>query len=256
MINRYILNPFFLDEPMSGLEELAKPGWHINRAELPESTMQTRMSAIHQPLASRVAETLRQGERPITVAGDCCAALPVAAGLEHAGINPILIWLDAHGDFNTWDTTPSGFIGGMPLAMLVGYGDGTLMDALNQRSLPADRVILTDARDLDPAEQTLLAQTAVRHLSDPRVLLSATLPQGPTWVHFDVDIIDPRDAPSVLYPAPGGLSAARLAKIFRSLVQQREIVAVSMSTWAPEQDTDGHTRDVCLRLLSALTGSP
>ncbi len=59
-------------------------------------------------------------------AGDCVASLGVAAGLQRAGIEPSVAWLDAHGDFNTWETTPSGFMGGMPLAVLAGLGDQSI----------------------------------------------------------------------------------------------------------------------------------
>ncbi|MEM7586007.1 MAG: arginase family protein [Acidobacteriota bacterium] len=255
MTNRFLLNPFFLDQPVPGLEPLAEDDWLVNRVELPESTLQTRMSAIHRPFARMVSETLRRKERPVAIVGDCCAALPMAAGLEHAGVDPVLIWLDAHGDFNTWDTTPSGFLGGMPLAMLVGRGDDTLMNELTVSRIPEEQVVLTDARDLDPGERQLLAASSVRHLDDATLLLSDELPPGPVWVHFDVDILDPEDAPAVHYPAAGGLRATQLDPIFRTLAQQREIVAVSVSTWSPQLDPEGQTRELCMGLVDRLLGS-
>lgn len=254
MNDRYLLQPFFLDESVPELESLAGPDWRVNRAELPQSTTQARMTAAHEPLASAVAETLAAGERPVVVAGDCCATIAVGAGLERGGLDPTLIWLDAHGDFNTWETTPSGFLGGMPLAMLVGRGDPTLADGVGLRPLAEDRVVLTDARDLDPGERLLLESTAVRHLADPRQLLTEELPQGPVWVHFDVDVADPTDVPAVLYPAPGGLRAKKLDEIFRSLAARVEIAAVSFSAWSQKLDRDGGSRDVCLGLLKALLG--
>ncbi len=254
MTDRYLLNPFFLGEALPELNELAGPDWHVNRPDLPENTTQARMTAAHRPLAGSVAETLAAGDRPIVVAGDCCATIAVGAGLERAGIDPVLVWLDAHGDFNTWDTTPSGFIGGMPLAMLVGRGDPTLADGVGLRPLAEDRVILTDARDLDPGERQLLEASAVRHLADPRQLLTEDLPAGPVWVHFDVDIADPSDVPAVPYPAPGGLRAAKLGEVFRALAARADIAAVSLSTWSPKLDRDGDSRDLCLSLLRALLG--
>ncbi len=263
MTDRYLLNPFFLDEALPDLEDLAGAGWRVNRPELPESALQDRISAIHRPLADAVAETVRDGERPILVAGDCCAAIAVAAGLGRAGALPALVWLDAHGDFNTWETTSSGFLGGMPLAMLVGRGDPTLMDAVGCSPLTEERVVLTDARDLDPGEKELLEGSEVRHLPDPRLLLGEELPGGPSprrgastplWVHFDVDIVDPGDVPAVLYPALGGRPAAELEEVFRSLAARREVAAVSLSSWNPTLDRDGRSREICLSLLQALTG--
>ncbi len=251
-MDRYLLNPYFLDEPLPALEDLAGPDWRINRPALPESATQVRMTAIHRPLATLVAETVDAGERPVVMAGDCCATIAVGAGLRRSGLDPVLIWFDAHGDFNTWETTPSGFLGGMPLAMLVGYGDPTLAKGVELEWLDADRVVLTDARDLDPSERDLLESTAVRHLVDPRQLLTSDLPEGPVWVHFDVDVVDPGDVPAVAYPAPGGLPAAELAQVFRDLAGQRQIAAVTLSTWSPDLDSDGTSRQVCLRLLKTL----
>ncbi len=252
MTDRYLLNPFFLEEALPALEDLAGPDWYVNRPDVPESATQVRMTALHRPLVESVAETLGRGERPVVVAGDCCATIAVGAGLERAGVDPVLIWFDAHGDFNTWETTPSGFLGGMPLAMLVGRGDPTLAQGVGLRPLAEDRVVLTDARDLDPGERDLLASSAVIHLADPRHLLAKELPAGPVWVHFDVDVADPIDVPAVLYPVPGGLRAAKLEEVFRALAARREIVAVTFSTWSPELDRDGSSRDVCLSLLKAL----
>ncbi len=251
MTDRYLLNPFFLDDALPELEVLTGPDWRVNRPELPESTIQTRMIAIHQPLTVAVAEALAAGERPVVVAGDCCAAIPLGAGLELAGVAPTLVWFDAHGDFNTWDTTPSGFIGGMPLAMLVGYGDPTLADGVGLEPLAEERVILTDARDLDPEERKLLESTEVRHLRDPRQL-AENPPEGPVWVHFDVDVVDPSDVSAVHYPAPGGLRATAIEKVFRDLATRSQIAAVSLSTWSPKLDRDGTTRDLCLKLLAVL----
>ncbi len=254
MTDRFLLNPFFLDQPLRELEALAGPGWRVNSPTLPAGTAMSCMAATHRPLAAAVAETLGRGERPIAVAGDCCAAIAVGAGLERAGVDPVLVWLDAHGDFNTPETSPSGFVGGMPLAMLVGRGDRTLTEAVSLRAFPEERVALTDARDLDPGERQQLEASAVRHLADPRRLLTPEVPPGPLWVHFDVDVVDPGDVPAVPYPAPGGLRAAKLDEIFRRLAAAREIAAVSFSTWSPELDLDGGSREVCLGLLRTLLG--
>jgi arginase len=120
MKNSFILSPFFLDEALPELESLTTPDWLINKPLLPGGDKQIRMSVIHRSLADFTAETITIGERPVSIAGDCCTAIGVFAGLQRAGINPTLIWFDAHGDFNTWQTSSSGFLGGMPLAMLVG----------------------------------------------------------------------------------------------------------------------------------------
>ncbi len=256
MKNRFILTPFFLDQAMPGLEPLVQANWLVNDPRLPEGTPQIRMSALYESLADLVSSTIGQGELPVSVAGDCCTSLGVLAGLQRAGLNPTLIWFDAHGDFNTWETTPSGFLGGMPLAMLVGRGEQTIMVQVGTKPLPEEMVILSDGRDLDPGEREALADSNIVHLKKATDLLDYELPSGPIWVHFDTDVIDANIAPAMNYPVAGGPSEAELHQIFSSLAGTGQISAVSMSTWNPELDQNGKSRAVSMGLLSNLLQNP
>jgi arginase len=252
MQNRFIVTPFFLDEPSPELESLAQTDYFINKPLLPAGDRQQPMSALHQPIAAFVADTLAQGNRPVSIAGDCCTTIGVLAGLQRAGLQPTLLWLDAHGDFNTWETTPSGFLGGMPLAMMVGRGEQTMVNAVGLRPFPEHRIILTDGRDLDPEEKQALAESEVIHLPDINTLLEHPLLNNPLYVHFDTDIINPDDAPAMSYRAEGGPSVADLKTLFRSLAQTGRIACVSMTTWNPDLDTDGRSQAVCMELLTCL----
>lgn len=107
MVDRYILTPYFLDTPQPDIDEIAVNGWRVVRAELPAGEKTVRMGALYDALAAEVQAAVTAGERPIAIAGDCCATIGVLAGLQQAGLEPTLIWLDAHGDFNTWQTTPN-----------------------------------------------------------------------------------------------------------------------------------------------------
>jgi arginase len=176
------------------------------------------------------------------------------AGLQKAGLNPVLLWLDAHGDFNTWETTPSGFLGGMPLAMLVGRGEQTLAQALGLHPFPEDQVILSDARDLDPDEKQAVAQSAMHHEVDTRSLPDHPLLGNPVYVHFDSDVVNPQDAPAMSYRAAGGPTSDELRAVFQSLSQTGQIIAVSMTTWTPQLDEDGRSQAVCMGLLQSLIG--
>jgi arginase len=253
MKNQAILTPFYLDESLPELEELAGPNWVINKPDLPDGEKQNRMSAIHRPLADFACKSIEADHRPVSIAGDCCTAIGMLAGLQQAGIDPILIWFDAHGDFNTWETTPSGFLGGMPLAMMVGTGEQTMLTALNIRPLSEDRVILTDARDLDPGEKILIEKAQIIRLTDVRDLLKLNLPDAPIYIHLDTDIINPADAPAMNYPAAGGPSAGELQTVMKHLNRTEKIAAISVATWNPKMDDDGRTRNVCMGLLDALT---
>ena len=252
MQNQFLLTPFFLDQYSPGLEVVSRPGWEINRPSLPEAGVQQRMAAYHRPLADFVAATLARGQRPVSLAGDCLSSIAVMAGLQRAGLDPFLIWLDAHGDFNTWETTPSGFLGGMPLAMLVGRGEQTLPQAVGLHPVPESRVILCDGRDLDPQEKLALAASQVTVAGDIQSLPTHPLLSRPLYIHFDTDIVDPQDAPAMGYFASGGPSAETVSSVFQTLAKTCTIAAVSVSAWRPELDADGRTREVCMSLLQDL----
>ena len=250
-----ILTPFFLDEPLSGLESLAASDWLINRPILPEGETRQRLSALYKPLADFTQQSVLNGKRPISIAGDCCTSIGMLAGLQRSGLDPILIWFDAHGDFNTWETTPSGFLGGMPLAMMVGKGEQTLIKALGILPLAEDRVILADGRDLDPGEKQLIEAADITHLPDIMSLVRATLPDSPLYVHIDADVVNPADASAMNYLAAGGPSTKALQTVMRHLRRTEKIAAVSMSTWNPRMDANGQSRRACMGLLDVLIES-
>jgi arginase len=261
MKNSFLLTPFFLDRYSAELEALLElpfaAGWQLNRPALPEGEVQARMNVYQEPLAGFVWQAAAGGQRPVSIAGDCCTAIAFLAGLQRAGLAPVLVWLDAHGDFNTWETSPSGFLGGMPLAMLTGRGEQTLSAGVNLRPLEDASTLLCDGRDLDPGERRLLEESGVTHLTRLEDLLSHPLLAGrPLYIHYDTDIVNPDDAPAMSYRSPGGPRAEQVRAVFRALAQTGRVVGVSLSTWNPQLDADGRTRDLSLSLLFDLLGEP
>src|SRR3990170_2452994 len=202
-MDRFILTPYFLDDPLPELEALAGPDWEMYRGGSPGPDQRARMSVLHEELAGRVPRPLQAGHRPVSIAGDCCASIGTTAGMHRAGIDPLLIWFDAHGDFNTWETTPSGFLGGMPLAMLVGRGEQTIVEGAGLVPLREPRVVLVGARDIDTGEDAALAGSAMT-VASVGELLDREPPAGRLHVHVDLDVVDPADMPAQNYPAPGG----------------------------------------------------
>lgn len=250
--DQILLTPLFLDEPVHGLDQLAGPEWSLNRPQLPETNRQHRMSVVHEAIAQWVHTTLAAGRRPVSIAGDCCTAIGVLAGLQRSGLHPTLIWFDAHGDFNTPETTPSGFLGGMPLAMIAGRGDLTMPAAVELEALPERNIILADGRDLDPPERAALQASGVQHVADLHHLMARALPEGSLYIHFDVDVVALDESPAQNYPAAGGPSSALLKAVFRRLAESGRIAAVSVSTWNPALDGDRRSERISLRLLEAL----
>jgi arginase len=214
--------PFFIGEPMPGFT-VCEPH-AVVEPDLPPGTPQERMAVLYRALAGEVASCAQ----PVVYAGDCLAAIGVLAGLQRRGVAPVVVWFDAHGDFHTWETTPSGFLGGMPLAMLVGRGEQTIMEGAGARPIDERHTVLVDGRDLDEGEP--VASSRVRHVQveDVARVLSAT---RPLYVHVDVDVVDPIEMPAVNYPAPGGPSLEAVASSLAMLSSR--VVAFSISSWNP-----------------------
>jgi arginase len=161
--------------------------------------------------------------RPLLTATDCsiCVGTVPAVGRRWPGAS--LLWLDAHGDFNTPDTTPSGFLGGMCLAGAVG-----LWDTGHGAGPGPERVVLVGGRDLDAAEDELMARHGVVRTDDP----AAALAGREVFVHLDVDILDPSVMPGQLYPAPGGLDLTQLRELLADVAVRARIVGAEITCFS------------------------
>ena len=254
MHNRILLTPYFLDQSSPTLSGLGGKDWHLNPSRPAGETPLARIGSVHRGLRDLVAATTARGERPVSIGGDCCAAIPVLAGLQQGGVDPVLLWLDAHGDFNTAETTISGFLGGMPLAMLTGRGDQTLMQASLARTLADSEVLLFDARDLDPAERDLLNASGVVRLDAVDAVLDALPSDRPVHVHLDCDVLDSDAAPAMRYPVRGGPSVADLVRLGSALHASGRVAGVSVTVWDIEADSDGRTGAACRAVLNAMIG--
>lgn len=219
--------PYFMGERMDGF---AVPEPHDElTVDLPDGKPTERMAALYRQVAQWVAD---HPGVPVVYAGDCVSIIGVLAGLQRGGTEPVLVFFDAHGDFHTWETTPSQFIGGMPLAMTTGRGEQTVVEGAGLRPLPDRDVVLVDGRDLDPGEDTALAASGVTVAPVGSVVV-AIPPARPLYVHVDVDVVDPEDMPAVNYPAPGGPGLGVVADAVARLARTGRVEAFSVSSWNP-----------------------
>lgn len=250
MQNRWLLTLQFFESPEHALERAVPDGTQCNGPhEISDRTAES-LAKLHRPIAEFVEVAARLGERAVSIAGDCCASIPVLAGLQRAGLKTTVVWIDAHGDFNTPETSPSQFLGGMPLAMIVGRGPQWMCDSVGMKPQPEHRVWLIDGRDLDPLERSALDASAVRRTGMSGL---ATLKiAGPVWVHLDVDVLDSDEAPASNYPVKGGPGVEESVGACNAFARNNDIVALSVSGWAGSLDTDGSTAKACNELIGSL----
>ena len=185
----------------------------------------------------QVDDALSGGNFPLLLAGDCSIALTtLQKALAHRPEARVL-WLDAHGDFNTPDTTPSGFLGGMCLAGACGRWEPGLAEPI-----PAERVVLAGVRDLDGGERELLegSEATVVGASSVETLVAArnALEGAPLYVHLDLDVIDPDSFPAQ-FPSPGGLAPDKLFDLFEAVTEDCELVGLEVTAFeAPENEAE------------------
>lgn len=224
--------PYHLDEYLPGLD-LPLAVTDPVTPDLPAAGAWTRLGVLYQAVASVVAAAVASGERPVVLSGDCTTALGTVAGVQRAGVDAGIVWFDAHGDVQTLETTSSGYLGGLPLRLLLGYRPELIAARLGLRPVAERRTVLAGARDLDPPEVVYLADAQIRR-SGVAELDATVLPDGPLYVHIDLDVIDPSVVPGLRYPAVGGPGTAAVASALGYLLGTGRVAAVGIAcTWRP-----------------------
>jgi arginase len=164
--------------------------------------------------AAEISAALDQGELPLLTASDCtiCIATLPTVARRVPGVR--FAWLDAHGDFNTPETTPSGFLGGMCLGAACGRWDAGWPDTI----APA-AVSFVGVRDLDAGERAEVERAGVA---------TGVPDEGPVYVHFDADALDPSVLPAQ-FPVPGGMNAEQVHEILAELVSAGRLVGIEVT---------------------------
>jgi arginase len=177
----------------------------------------------------QLEDALAAGRYPVLTASDCSICLTTLPTLARQRPDAWVLWLDAHGDFNSPDTTPSGFLGGMCLAAACGVWESGLGDGLD----PA-RVVMCGVRDVDAGERVLLDTRGVGLVERPGDLADH-LRGLPVFVHLDLDVLDPAVMPA-RFPAPGGLSDGGLRTLLAEVAEAADVIGVEITAFpAPER---------------------
>jgi arginase len=224
--------PYHLDEYLPDLDLTPEPAELIT-PELPAGEIWSRLAALYTAVARAVTRGRADGRPVVVASGDCLTALGTVAGLQAAGADPAVVWFDAHGDVQTPETSSSGYLAGMSLRLLTGYRPELIASRLRLRPVPEDRIVLVGARDLDPPEAAYLDQAPIRRCQVTDLPV-AELPDGPFYVHVDLDVIDGAQLPALRYPTPDGPDAGQVADALSLLLGTGRVAAVGIAcSWFP-----------------------
>jgi arginase len=214
--------------------------------------------ALARLIAERVAESVIDGALPIVLSGNCISSIGTLGGLALGRIG--IIWLDAHGDFNTPETTIGGFLDGMALAVATGRCWTSLAATVpGFRPVPEKCVVLIGARDLDPAEKALLEASDVAQLPPealPELAASVFDPLASrvtdVYLHVDLDVIDPAEGRANSYAAPGGLRVEQVVRMITEIGRRFAIRAAALTAYDPAYDGDGRVRAAAIRIARTI----
>src|SRR5512142_127854 len=219
-------------------------------------------------VAGAVATAIRGGRFPLVLGGDHSLSIgSIRGAAKHKRLG--LLWVDAHADFNTPETTPSGNIHGMPLAALCGLGDPRLVCLWEETPPVLDprRVAVIGARDLDPGEKHNLRESGVMVQSMEqidRLGVVAALEKAiervsrdvdGIYLSFDMDSLDPRHAPGVGTPVPGGLTYREAHLACEVVAETGKLIGMDMVEVNPILDIHNQTAIHAVEFIRSALGS-
>jgi arginase len=196
----------------------------------------------------------------LAIGGDCGVSLAAveSASLRHPG-DLAVVWFDAHADLHTPESSSSGAFTGMVLRAITGEGADGL--ALGAAAVPLERVVLAGTRDLDPAEDALIAERGVVSLDanavasvDALVDAVRATGAGTVYVHIDLDVLDPAELQGLANPVPFGLTVQALTAAVTALRAQFGLAGATIAGFSPASpDAADDDLSAILRLISSLT---
>lgn len=225
------------------------------------------ISKVSEELRDAVSAQMARGYFPLVIGGDHSIAIGTLAGVMQHKENIGVIWMDAHADINTDETSPSGNIHGMPLAVSLGIGHPKLTGIRGKRNpIQPENVVVIGARCLDPGEQKFLKEKGIKvftmheidRLGMARVMEEAlnVVSRGTDGVHLSLDLdgIDPHDAPGVGTPVIGGITYREGNLAMEMLAEKGILTSAEFVEVNPILDEMNRTAKVAVELMGSVLG--
>ena len=212
-------------------------------------------------ISERVSGARGSGAFPLVIAGNCMTSLGSVSGM--GGGRPGVLWFDTHPDYNTPETTNSGFMDGMGAAALVGDAWRTACAAIpGYRPLAKERLLFLGIRDIEPAESRRIAEDRIALVApealrdDPMGALASCARIGAAsdavYLHFDMDVLDPEPVPANEFAAPGGPSLRATLDLLGQLPERVPLAAAAVTAWDPGLDRNSVMLDAYRSVLGKL----
>ena len=217
--------------------------------------------AVNAELATLVEARAAAGDFPLVVAGSCDAAMGVLAGFDHARCG--VVWVDAHGDFNTPDSSRSGYLPGMALAMVMGHCYRSVFEPIGfYQPVSPQHVVVIGARDQDEPEAERLRRFAIPTVGTGGEPLGDDLRDAlgrlaervdEVYLHVDLDVLRAGLAPGIVdHPAPGGFDEEQLHAVVETVMRGFHVRAVTVACFDPTRDPAGVARTSALAVLATI----
>ena len=214
--------------------------------QLTEIQLTFKLNAL---LSKAVSEIAQSGALPIVLAGNCVTSVGTLSGLHSDTMS--MMWLDAHADFNTPETTQSGYLDGMALSIASGRC-WKMLSRTDPRFLAIneDHVTLVGTRDLDQEEARLLKASKIRVVTTEQLRKNncqlpeeAAPPAGDLYIHLDADVLDAGVGHANRFASPGGLQEKEIKGVLSWAVSSYNVVALAITAFGPSHDIDGTVRE-------------
>lgn len=227
------------------------------------------INKFNEKLYALVLETLKNEKFPITIGGDHSLAIASALASIKKYDNMGIIWFDSHGDFNTFDTTISGNIHGLPLAVIANYEKRELAKFHTGNFYNSKNIVIVGGRDIDdPLEIENLKEAGVTVFSTEDVknegadvitrkaFQIASKDTNGVHVSFDMDLIDPKIAPGVSIPAVNGINLDETYAMIETIIRNKNIIkSIDLVEYNPTFDIDNKTKIIALNILNKFLNS-
>lgn len=224
------------------------------------------VARVNTELCNMVSKVMSEGRFPLVLGGDHSIAIGTIAGVLQKKRNLGVIWFDAHGDINTEETSPTGNIHGMPMAVSLGFGHKRLTDIGGAHKLQTDKIVFIGCRDLDADEKKVLKKLGVTvftmheidRLGMTEVITRAIkiAENGTDGIHvsFDMDSMDPLYAQGTGTRVPGGLTYRESNLALEMIAMTEKVVSAEFVEVNPIIDNNNQTAKAAVALIGSLLG--